>query len=246
MSFSATLGHALHRLERYGRILTDSSEFRLDPTPSRHVKAVDTGLTHRSRYVIEYRLGSVLTISRAITGVDIMPVEVAFSYDQPASTLEHRRLFRCPLRFGQPESRVVLEARDLELPIRRADETLAGYLTEHAEKVVGSLLTGTSIRDRVRAVIWGALSGGRPNLAQVAAALHLPRRTLQRHLAAEGTSLEQEVDDIRKNVAMAALKDRRHSVEEVAFLLGYTEPSTFFRSFKRWTGTTPHHYRSEA
>jgi AraC-like DNA-binding protein len=246
MSFSATLGDALRRLERYCRILTDSAEFKLEWSAGRHVNAIDAGSTPKCRYSIDYRLGSVLTISRAISGADIVPIEATFSYDQPSSILEHRRLFRCPLRFAQPRSQVVLQARDLETGIPRADETLAGYLTDHAETVIRSLLGGTSVRDRVRTVIWSVLSGGRPTLTQVAAALHLPPRTLQRHLAAEGTSLQQEVDDIRKSVAIAALKDRRHSVEEVAFLLGYNEPSTFFRSFRRWTGTTPRHYRSAA
>lgn len=244
MSFSATLGNALRRLERYSRILTDSAEFKLEYAPELHVKAIDAGRVVTSRYLPEYRLGSVLTISRAITGVAVVPVEVTFSSARPASTFELGRLFRCPLRFEQPASQLVLNARDIDLPIPKADEALAGYLTEYADKVVASLTVGTAIRDRVRAVIWRMLSGGKPNLAHIAAALQLPPRTLQRHLKSEGTSLEREIDDIRRNVAMATLKDRRHSVAEVAFLLGYTEPSTFFRSFKRWTGTTPHHFRS--
>jgi AraC-like DNA-binding protein len=73
----------------------------------------------------------------------------------------------------------------------------------------------------------------------VAAALRMPARTLQRRLAAEGTSLQREVEEIRKVMAVAVLRDGSVTIEDVAFLLGYSEPSTFFRSFKRWTGFTP-------
>ena len=70
----------------------------------------------------------------------------------------------------------------------------------------------------------------------------MPTRTLQRRLAAEGTSLQREVEQIRKVMAIAVLRDRSVAIEDVAFLLGYSEPSTFFRSFKRWTGFTPRHF----
>jgi AraC-like DNA-binding protein len=80
----------------------------------------------------------------------------------------------------------------------------------------------------------------------VASILHLPPRTLQRRLAAEGTSLHKEIDRIRKTMAIAHLRGHSAPIGDVAFLLGYTEPSAFFRAFKRWTGTTPHHFRSRA
>jgi AraC-like DNA-binding protein len=76
--------------------------------------------------------------------------------------------------------------------------------------------------------------------------VHLPPRTLQRRLAAEDTSLHGEIDRIRKTMALAVLRDRSISIDDVAFLLGYSEPSTFFRSFKRWTGTTPRRFRNAA
>jgi AraC-like DNA-binding protein len=76
--------------------------------------------------------------------------------------------------------------------------------------------------------------------------LDVPARTLQRRLATEGTSLHQEIEEIRKTMAVAVLRDRSLAVEDVAYLLGYSEPSTFFRSFKRWTGTTPRQFRHVA
>jgi AraC-like DNA-binding protein len=141
---------------------------------------------------------------------------------------------------------VVFRSSDLDLPVVGADETLAGYLSKYAEQVLASFVQGATIRHSVRAAIWSLLGDGPPSLKQVAAALGVPTRTLQRRLAAEGTSLQREVEQIRKAMAIAALRNRSVAIEDVAFLLGYSEPSTFFRSFKRWTGFTPRHFRDRA
>ncbi|HJP60509.1 MAG TPA: helix-turn-helix transcriptional regulator, partial [Gemmatimonadaceae bacterium] len=119
----------------------------------------------------------------------------------------------------------------------------ASHLTERAEQVLRSLTTGTSARERVRSEIWNVLSEGPPNLSRIASALSVTPRTLQRRLAEEGTSLQREVEEIRRMMAMALLRDSSNSIDEVAMLLGYAEPSTLFRSFRRWTGMTPYQYR---
>jgi AraC-like DNA-binding protein len=102
------------------------------------------------------------------------------------------------------------------------------------------------MRHRVRAAIWSLLGDGTPSLQRVAGELHLAPRTLQRRLAEEDTSLQQEVERMRQTMAVAVLRDRSIAINDVAFLLGYAEPSTFFRSFKRWTGTTPRRFRNAA
>jgi AraC-like DNA-binding protein len=132
------------------------------------------------------------------------------------------------------------------VPIAKGNEALAGYLIEYADQVLGTTASGGSLIERVRSAIWNAIGDGRPTLSRIAADVALPERTLQRRLADEGTSLHDQIEDVRKSMALATLRDHRMSVEEVAYLLGYTEPSTFFRSFRRWTGTTPHRYRRTA
>jgi AraC-like DNA-binding protein len=244
LSYSTTLGDALHRLVRYSRVLTEAFEMT-SKVSGEHASVT---LSHHAvgaelPFANDFRLGAIVNVCRQITGVQIVPTEVMFAYRQPASTLEHRRFFQCPLRFRQPTSKIVFARRDLDLPVAKGNEALARYLSEYADQVLGSLLSGTSLPERVRSAIWDAMGSGRPTLSRVAAGVGLPERTLQRRLAEEGTSLHDEIEEVRKAMAMATLRDRRMSVEEVAFLLGYAEPSTFFRSFRRWTGTTPHQYR---
>jgi AraC-like DNA-binding protein len=194
----------------------------------------------------DYRLAALLQASRELTGVDVVPAEVSFTHSRPSTTIAHHRFFRCSLRFAAPTASVVFRASDLDLPVARADETLAGYLSKYAETVLASLARGDTMRHAVRGAIWSLLGDGAPSLRRVAGALHVAPRTLQRRLAAEDTSLHREIDEIRKTMAIATLRDRSIPVADVAFLLGYTDPSTFFRSFKRWTGTTPRQFRGGA
>ena len=246
MRYSATLEAALGRFVQYGRVLNDAVESTLERVDSQHVAIAQThpemgiGLP----LAIDYRLSALLSACREITEVEIVPFEVTFGYEMRASTIEHARFFRCPLRFGHDVSQIVFEERDMRLPVRQSDEKLAEYLSEYAQQVLRSLVTGHSVSERVRSAIWNTLSDGRPTLPRIASELEMAPRTLQRRLAQEGTSIHREVEEIRKGMAMALIRDRTVSIDEVAFLLGYPEPSTLFRSFKRWTGMTPQQYRS--
>lgn len=247
MAYSANLGEALLRMVRYGSVLNDAVHcaFERDHrsfTVSETNPERGLGLRH----AVDYRLAALLSVCRQITGAEIVPLEVAFIYQERGNTLEHQRFFGCALRFGQPISKIVFRDEDLRVPVRNSDETLARYLTQHAEQVLHSLVKGSSTKERVRSEIWNMLSEGKPTLPRVASALQMPARTLQRHLADEGTSLQQEVEEIRRVMATAMLRDPATSTDEVAFVLGYAEPSTLFRSFRRWTGMTPQEYRKKA
>ena len=246
ISFSSTLGAALRRLVRYWRILNDAVQFRFEET-TQHRVAVAQCLSELGLalpHAVSFRFAALVGSCRMVTRAEVVPSEVAFAFGQPDGTLEYHRFFRCPLRFNQPESKIVFVRRDLDLPIPGGDETLAGYLSESAERTLRTLCSGTSTRDRTRAAIWAVLSEGRPTLSHISSALHVPPRTLQRHLAAEGTTLQREVEHVREQMAIATLRERMIPIDEVAFILGYAEPSTFYRSFKRWTGMTPRQYRA--
>jgi AraC-like DNA-binding protein len=245
--FSATLRDALRRVQRYGRLFTEAVEFGLQEGQREVVLAkAHPALGPGQALAESYRLAALLKASRDLTGLDIVPIEVSFTYTRPPAATASIDHFRCRLHFGARRARVVFRSSDLDLPVEGADETLAGYLSKYAEQVLASFVQGVTIRHRVHAAIWSLLGDGPPSLKRVAAALRMPKRTLQRRLAAEGTSLQREIEQIRKAMAIAIMRDRSVAVADVAFLLGYSEPSTFFRSFKRWTGLTPRRFRDAA
>src|SRR5262249_16896150 len=100
--------------------------------------------------------------------------------------------------------------------------------------------------DRMRELIAEALQSGVPTLDQIAKKMATSERTLRRRLEAEGTSFRALLDETRARLARSYVSDRRMPLSEVAFLLGFPEPSAFHRAFKRWTETTPSAWRARA
>jgi AraC-like DNA-binding protein len=84
---------------------------------------------------------------------------------------------------------------------------------------------------------------GDPKLTRVAKKIAMSPRTLQRQLKEHGVDFKRLMDDTRRRFALTYLKDRRTTLTEIAFLLGYSELSAFNRAFRRWTGSTPLDYR---
>ena len=98
----------------------------------------------------------------------------------------------------------------------------------------------------MRAQINQLLVAGTPSVEAVSERLRLSRRTLQRQLNAAGTSFAEELDRARHELSLRYLADERISLQETAFLLGFSEASAFHRAFVRWTGQTPTSFRRKA
>ncbi len=249
MLHSPTLGEALGRLVRYGciidetyppklEIVGDRAEYSLEPTPEQRVTLAR---------LADFDLAAHLVVARELTGIDLVPIEVHFPYlDAPSDLSAHRDFFRCEMRFDQPLIKLVLKRDHLDLPVRGADPDLGRYLEELADKVLESLTPAGSLAERVERALWGEIKDGRPSLENVASMLNMSPRTLQRKLRKEDTSFAELLDKFRHQMAEALLQDRELAIYEIAFLLGYSEPSTFYRAFRRWTESSPQDFRSKS
>jgi AraC-like DNA-binding protein len=199
------------------------------------------------RHAVDLALGGLVVVARQCTEARVVPVEVRFRHAPPADPARYERLFGTRPRYGQPADALVIEERVLDLPFARTDPGLAAVLGRHADALLAALPPlDASLTDRVRALVAEGLRGGDPQVKRIAAKLKMSERTLQRKLAAEGTTFDALVDRLREELARRYLTDERLAIAEVAFLLGYSEPSAFHRAFKRWTGTTPGELRAHA
>jgi AraC-like DNA-binding protein len=243
MANSGTLRSALLRLTRYSHIISEALELRFERGDA--FGLIVAGAAPRFdalRHPVDFRLALLVSIARQITGRDLA-VDASLPYPAPSDPGEYQRVFRGTLRFGQPASMVSIRNDDLDLPIVAADPTLGGYLDAYAQTVLRDLATEATLTTKVRRALWDELSGGQPTLQHVARIVGASPRTLQRRLHDEGTTFADLLDDLRQEMAMRLLQDRNLAVYEVAFLLGYSEPSTFHRAFRRWHGVAPHEYR---
>lgn len=125
---------------------------------------------------------------------------------------------------------------------------MATYLERHAEVLLEKVAADQApLEERVRHAVRSSLASapGEVTAEQVARALGTSLRSLQRELQDVGTSFSREVDEARKERALALLARDELTVAEVAFMLGYAESRVFLRSFRRWTGTTPTAFRRQ-
>lgn len=244
---SPTLGAAFARVARYHSIWTDGALFTLEPandTSAIVYSYVDTTIREH-RQDSEMTLATVTTLCRTVGTPEFVPTCVEFQHDEPVDISEHLRLFRCPVKFGAPSNKLSFASSFLALPIAKADASLCALLDRHAEELLAKFPPRDSLIDQVRSIIASELRGGDSSLEHAASQLSFTPRTLQRKLQELGTSHNELLDQMRRQLAMRYLREREMAICEVAYLLGFSESSSFHRAFKRWTGVTPKEFRKQ-
>ena len=242
---SPTLGDAFARVARYHSIWTDGATFTLET--SNETSAIvyryvdDTICDHR--HDSEMTLATVTTLCRNIASPEFTPIAVEFQHDEPTDISEHQQLFRCPIKFNARSNKLHFPSSYLSLPIEKADASLCALLDRHAEEMLAKFPPRDSLVDQVRSIIASEFRGGDPSLERVADQLRMTPRTLQRKLQELGTSHNELFEQMRRQLAMRYLREREMAICDVAYLLGFSESSSFHRAFKRWTGLTPKEFR---
>jgi AraC-like DNA-binding protein len=112
-------------------------------------------------------------------------------------------------------------------------------LSAHSEALLEKLESSKSTKGRVEGLLMTSLGNGGATMGAIAGQLGLSRQSLFRKLRAEGVTFEEVLDGLRHTLALRYLDGEDLSVKETAFRLGFSEPASFSRAFKRWTGTSP-------
>jgi AraC-like DNA-binding protein len=199
-----------------------------------------------TRPYAEYTLAAVFLRTRTATNLRFPLIAVEFSHPAPADIREHERIFECRVVFGAPRCRLVI-ARDVwETPRADSNPVLYSVLDTHARMLLERRPAAPGLAGRVREAIESELRGGNPGLESIARNLAMSGRTLQRRLRDEGVVFNALLDAARFEAAKAYLAERDLAGAEVAYLLGFAEPSSFNHAFKRWSGRTPTEYRRQA
>lgn len=245
MMHSPTLGKAFEKLCQYQDIVCEGIRTTGHRSGDQFVLSLE--IISPDIIYLDYTLNSELSIYlaaiRALTGHSVTATEIRFAYPHPADIRVHERVFApARLRFDVPKTAMVLDATLLDLPVINASPSLSILFEKHATDILNRL-KAPSLTTRVKSKIVTIMKGEEPSLATIADQLAMGVRTLQLHLKEEGTTYQLLLDEIRKELAVKHLQEANLSTTDIAYLLGFAEPSVFFRSFKKWTGVTPGAYR---
>ncbi|KZX60197.1 hypothetical protein A3709_12950 [Halioglobus sp. HI00S01] len=166
---------------------------------------------------------------------------------EPADPQPYEAIFGCPVRFGTEHSGLVLQENVLQLPIVQTEDTLRDFLRQAPYQLVKRETPGNlnPLTEKIKQRLTEHNSQRLPNASDIAAELNMSPRTLHRKLTQEGTSFQQLKDDFRRELAVHYMNRPELSLDAIAAIMGFPDNSAFYRSFKKWTGTSPGRYRAQ-
>lgn len=170
-------------------------------------------------------------------------IAVYLPWEKPNDTKEYERVFDCPVYYNKEEIAILLRKEDVEDKIISSDYELLRILVAHAEEKSLSIESQKGFVSLVRQSVVKLIKPEFPSIEMVAGHLNLSKRTLQRRLNEEGFTYKGLIEELKKDFAIRYLKRPDLSISEIAYLLNYADLSSFTRSFKRWTHTSPKEYR---
>jgi AraC-like DNA-binding protein len=172
------------------------------------------------------------------------PKAIRFTHAEPSYRAEYDRIFGVPLFFGSHMNAFLIDEAFLNMRLPRTNPYLAEIMSARAEELLKSLETSKTTRGRVENLLVPVLHTGEATVEMIASKLGLSRQTLFRKLKTEGVTFEQVLDELRHQLALYYLNGKKVSVNQTAYLVGFSEPASFSRAFKRWTGSSPRTYVS--
>ena len=181
-------------------------------------------------------------IMRDLCGQNWNPTEVLLARRQSPDISPYKSFFRAPLRFEAEQSAVTFPTQLLEHPLTSADPELFRHLEKEADILHDRQPVNTT--GQVRRLLRKSLLSGQSTVNDIASQLGMHERTMHRRLEKEGTNFRRELEGIRYDMARQLLSKSKTPISGIASSLGYAEASTFIRSFRRWSGTTPAQWRA--
>lgn len=241
----ATLAEALEQLRRYHRLAYDGSVLTIEQATDRVAVCWGDDAGQPGQLVDETAIGLFVTLVRRLVAPQTLHLqEVSFINAAPADRRPYQAFFDCPVHFVQSQTRVVLAAADLALPLRQPDPALQQILDQQARLLLAQLPAHQDeFLQALQQVLMQQLGLGTPKLPDVAALLNLSARGLQRQLQKRDQTFGMLLDDVRLMLARHYLAQPRLALAEIALLLGYSEQSAFQRALRQWTGHTPLQWR---
>lgn len=237
----ASLRQVLGLLQNYLPLRTTLAEIEILPSGEavqvRFNEAMPLGEVRR--LVLETVVLSIRNILDFITLGACQVREVVFAF--PASEADARlamEFCKCTVRYGADWTGFVLPAAQLDAPLKMADPAAFREAVEICRRELEKMTRQVSVAARVRRLMLEQQNGF-PSLQMTARMFHMTPRTLHRRLIEEGTSFKQVLEEVRHMLALEHLKSGRLSIQEIAFLLGYSDVANFRRAFKRWEGVAP-------
>jgi len=238
LTHQRTLRSALLTMIRYQHLMNESLAIYIENAGKMVILRQDlvADFPTASRQGTELAIGTLFRGCATLLGAHWHPQSVCFTHAAPADLDLHRRIFKCKVEFDSEFNGIVCPAADLDYPNPLADPNMA----RHAERFIDALPgRAPSLVLDVRKAIYVGLPMGRATIEQVAQALGMNVRTLQRRLEDSGCTFSELINDVRRTLVLRYMENQHYRLRRIAELLGYSMLSSFTRWFTSQFGMAP-------
>lgn len=258
ISIVGFLGDTVSDIASGSAMMNRYARLALDPDDGGNADAIelvreggDVWLKSTIEAYIDNQLLTESAFARTVTSVRAMwssipelarltfPKAIRFTHKEPGYRAEYDRIFGAPIFFNSNMNALSLDEEFLKVSLPRTNPHLSKALTAHAEELLKNLESSKTTRSEVEKLLTANLQSGATSVDVIARQLGMSRQTLFRRLKAEGVTFEKVFDELRHRMAVKYLEDKKLSVNETAYLVGFSDQAAFSHAFKRWTGHSP-------
>ena len=242
---SSSLRAAFERLIRYLRVITEGVECRIEESDGEFsvIHCFNKEVLNIPQ-IADAHIAILVALCRINYGQNLNPVSISFTHPAPEEPGGYFAFFRCPVIFDASDNRITLTQEVVDKRLLSANPLLA-QLNDKVMINYLAKLEGDNIIERIKAIIIDQLPSGTVTDSRVAEALYMSKRTFHRRLQQEETTFRIILNELRQELADKYIKDSSLNLNEISFLLGFSEISSFSRAFKRWTGSSPSAYKEK-
>jgi AraC-like DNA-binding protein len=198
------------------------------------------------KHCIESSLLNFYNMVRNIASKPVEIKEVWLKSKPPEDMSEYKRIFNCPVLFDQPVSALVFPSKILDFPLKYPNPALLALLEHHANSFLSKIDENDYLSRRISLLLFEQIQGKGSTIENVAENLHMSIRNMQHLLKKEGITFREIYNNVRKELAKSYLAEKHYTIDDISYLLGFSEPSVFRKAFKAWTGMTPGNFRSSS
>jgi len=241
---SPTFGDGLNRVLNYQRLISDALHGQVSETPNPCLTSYFSEHEHATSHLAEAMVLGLIKAFQAVTDGTFKADRIVFNHSPNTDMAEYQRIFQCPVEFNAKSFQLFFPASLLSYRSLYAEPELLNLHIQAADQHL-AILQQQDLITEVRSLLGALLESGETTLENVAARLHVTPRHLRHQLDLAGTSFQRLLNDYRHRLARRLLSQTDEAISEIVYLTGFSEPSTFYRAFRRWEGTTPIEYRQK-
>jgi len=240
----SNLKSSCDRLLRYQDILAEGLKFEMRETSCEFELVFDILPSTKapSPQAIKSAIAGFFSFARWVTRSKVQPIQASLIEPKPVTLETYQTLFTCPINFNAKENCLYFSKQDLLEPLPTADTSLSEIHEQHLQSYREKLHTPT-FTEQVNTILRNQLPSGEPNQAIIASSLNVSSSTLKRRLKEQGTTYKTLLDTTRHQLAIEYLAQKKLSLTDITYLLGFSQSSAFTRAFKRWENVSPKNFK---